>query len=295
MNETTKFTYRTAGGECRFSFNSDFWVTHIDGASSIEVEFDAASANNTVGVNVVGQKIQPRTLIMDGAVFGDVENNRKKVLDTILPGVPARLYKEQDGKTCHLDGYPMETPKFEDGNGKQDFQFHFFCAYPYWIYGEETFNPFIQYTKYFRLPFNTGGTWQIASFEDVDNATIVNSGNAEQGFRAKFLILSDPMENDMNKNPQSEISLTNLTRGEELRFWVPRDLVSRGDVLEFCTIDNQKGFWNTTTNTPIMPALQTITAFNMKLSAKDNVFDFQRYGIEARCWVGAYKGVSAGE
>lgn len=295
MNETTSFIYRTSAAECRFSAASDFWITHIDGAASLETEFDTMNTVGSHGANIAGRRIQPRSITIDGAVFGDVEANRQKVLDTILPNVPARFYKEHNGRVCHLDGFPLVTPDFADGNGVQEFQFQLFCAFPFWIEGEEKFNPFSQYTKFFKLPFNTGGTWQIASTEDTTALTVVNKGNAEQGFKARFLVLSTPLENSAKGNPQSEISLVNLTRGEELRFWVPGDLISRGDMLEFSTIDNEKGFWNKTRGIQIMPALQTVSAFNMKLSAKDNVFETEKTNIDAQCWIGAFEGVSAGE
>lgn len=286
MNQNTIVQYKTKYGRIAFAFESDFWIGSIDGASSVTVNIDAVQSVQQTGASVSGQQVQAKTLIITGELVGTLEKNRREMLNVVRPMEPAQLSVIQDGYTAIIDGYPATTPLFNDGNGKQDFQFKFYCPWPYWNLGEIAANPFISTTSLFRFPFYTGGTWRISSYGELQELNVKNIGTAPTGFRVEWTILSE--------TPSGTLILRDLTSSTMFKSYIYPYEVSKGDVLELCTLDGQRRFINKTTGKGLYNNMDNFKALHMALLPGDNYFKMDNETLDTSCIIYAPEGVLSG-
>lgn len=186
MNENTVFTYENAIGKLTFAFDSNMWLTDIDGASSVDIEISESQSNGQVGASVASQSVKPRSITIDGAIFEPILLNRKKLLSVMAPQVPATLTVSQGRESWYLDVIPEKTPEISPGNGVQYFQARIRAPYPYWKSTTSYSNQIAGLVPMFRFPFNTGGGWWISKFSDSYFSTIKNRGNVPIEFQVTF-------------------------------------------------------------------------------------------------------------
>lgn len=177
MNETTVFTYENSIGKITFSYASDFWISDIDGVSSIEVDISASRSTGQAGSSIAGQSVQPRPIPVDGYIYEPLDINRARLIEVIAPEVPATLTVFENGESWYLDVFPKKTPNILPGNGLQYFQMELYSAYPYWRSTKELASMAAGLVAMFEFPFFTGGTWWISKFSEDYFTVIENHGN----------------------------------------------------------------------------------------------------------------------
>ena len=207
MNEKTNFIYENAFGKIEFAFDSDFWITDIDGASSLDVSISSSQGVNQIGSTVSGQSIQPVTMSVSGCMFGNTEVNREKMLNIIAPGVDSTFSVILDEVKWSRTVIPSKTPIIEAGNGCVDFQFKLYSAYPYWTNNTSEGKGLNGLIPTFKFPFNTAGTWYISEFSDQMLAEVVNEGNVESSVRVTITARANGITNP---------TIYNLTTGQNI-------------------------------------------------------------------------------
>lgn len=204
MDNTTVIIYKTAARELRFAYDSDLWIEEESSFSSVTVEIASTSAYGQIGGDITNQQVRPKTLTIDGAVKGDVEANRRIILNVIQPLVPAQIIVQTGGKSYYLAGFPNVTPIFENGVGLQKFQLQFFVPFPYWQSFDEATYHFRKTNKLFKFPTSLAGNWYISTFDEALNINAYNNGNVPTGVIITVSVYQDITE---------PITITNLTTG----------------------------------------------------------------------------------
>lgn len=218
MNETTKFIFENALGKITFAYESDFWITEIDGLSSVDVDISESRSSNQVGASLASQSIQPRTIPIDGCIYEPLALNRDSLIGTVAPGIHSTLTVIDNGKSWFLDVVPTQTPNIAPGNGLQHFQMELYSPYPYWRSSEAVGAEIAGITKLFRFPFYTGGTWRISEYSNSFFKTVTNTGNVPIEFRVTFTArgeLRNPELYHMGSRKRIKI-LKTMTTGERM-------------------------------------------------------------------------------
>lgn len=179
MNQDTKIRYQSAGGILDFAFNSDFWIEKIAGLQT-DISLNTSQSVGQRGSTVNGQSVQPKKVTVNGAIFGNVEANRTKVLAAILPLQEAKITFLQNGESWYLEGWPTKTPIFEDGVGVQEFQFQFYVPYPYFRSSEQRSYQLSGLRAMWHTPFYTGGRFYISKYTEDAFCRVANTGNVAQ-------------------------------------------------------------------------------------------------------------------
>lgn len=182
----TKFTYTTAIGELVFEYDSAFWVTEIDGISSVDIDVSESRSPGQIGSSITSQSVQPRNFTIDGCIFEPVDSNREKLIDVFAPQVPATLTITSGTQSYFLDVIPTRTPEISLGQGLRNFQVQLRAAYPYWRSTRQYSTQIAGLTALFKFPFYTGGTWWISKYSDNYFRTITNKGNVPIEFNVLF-------------------------------------------------------------------------------------------------------------
>lgn len=216
MNEKTVFAYESAIGTLVFAYDSPFWITNVDGVSSVDIDISESRSSMQIGATIAGQSVKPRSFTLDGAIFEPIQAGRDRVLDIIAPQTPATLTITQDGQSWYLDVVPQRTPEITPGNGVQYFQVQLHAAYPYWRSTTSYANQLVGMTPLFRFPFHTGGSWWLSRFTDDYFSTVQNHGNVPIEFRVTFAArsaLSNPELYHMDTGKRIRL-IKSMTAGE---------------------------------------------------------------------------------
>lgn len=183
--------YENANGQTvEFSKKTGIRLVQIDGLSSNDIDVSSAQSTGQIGASLTGQKVQPKSVTFEGRYRYD-PTVRRKILDTILPTVSARIryIDDQAGIDVYLEGVPTQTPDMSTNPYWQSFQFTMFCAFPYWKAIDGGYLNFVSYEARFKFPYTFSSTEQWKISEKVINqlSTIINSGSVPIGFVARFM------------------------------------------------------------------------------------------------------------
>jgi len=185
MNESTTFSYETAFGRLDFSVDSPFWISEIDGASSVDIDIYQNRAAGQVGASISGQSVQGRVLPITGSISDPVEDNRKMLIAAIPPMIPGTFTAHRGGESWFLDVVPEKSPDITPGNGLQFFQMRLFAAYPYWRSQADNNQMLAGLVAMFEFPWDSGGEWWISQFI-AGFAYVDNENNVEVPFKVVF-------------------------------------------------------------------------------------------------------------
>lgn len=187
MNGDTIFIYESAIGKIVFQRDQmQFWLTEIDGASSVDIDISESRSSGQVGASVAGQSVQPRSFTVDGCIFEPLALNRAHLLNVIAPQTPATLTILQGGESWYLDIIPEKTPEVTPGEGIQHFQTRLHAPYPYWRTTASYATQIAGLVAMFEFPFFTGGSWWISKYSDSFFRTVENKGNVPIEFQLMF-------------------------------------------------------------------------------------------------------------
>lgn len=186
MNENTSFILESAIGKIEFAYASPFWISEIDGVSSVDIDISQSQSSGQVGSSIANQSVQPKAFTIDGAIFDPVQTNRRKLIEVVAPQTNATLTVKIGVDSWYLDVVPERTPDISPGNGMQNFQLRLYAAYPYWRSTTSYAHQVAGLTAMFKFPFFTGGKWWISKFNDSYFSEIENSGNVPIEFQVIF-------------------------------------------------------------------------------------------------------------
>lgn len=226
MNHTTRILYQSEAGSLSLSYESDFWISEISGIQT-DISLNTSQSVGQRGTTINGQSVQPKKLTVNGAVFGDVEENRAKVLSTVLPLQEAKMVFSQNGESWYLEGYPTKTPVFGDGIGVQNFQFSFYVPYPYFRSTEKKSYQLSGLQALWRTPFFTGGSFWISRFTEDAFCRVENAGNVEQAVTITLYAAAEV----------TEPVIYNVERGSHIRV---NKVMAPGEQVVISTHDKDK-------------------------------------------------------
>lgn len=186
MNSNTKIIYDNGMRQMTFSKSGTIWITTLSGFSSNNITISETQATGQTGTTLSGQAIQPKDITIDGVIRGDIAANRRALLATVSPGIPARITVVQGNKSYYLEGVPTKTPEISDGMSEQDFQFAFHSPYPYWQDTDHVNSTVSGLAALFRFPFYTGGEWYISKYSEGYYGEVINEGDMAVGFVVSF-------------------------------------------------------------------------------------------------------------
>lgn len=209
-----KYIYTNQYNESiEFYEGSPFRITEIDGQSVNTVDISEASTINQVGSTVSGRTIESKDIDIAGD-FIDSFTNRRKILDTIIPG-PGNFRMIDDNIDVYLDVEIKQTPDIAPQDKVyKPFDFTIHAAYPYWKSTNVINVPFTELVSKFRLPrqFSNMIKWKISEKKIKQIQTIVNEGSIESGFIVKFQSDTEVQSPELlNVNTQEHIRFTGLT------------------------------------------------------------------------------------
>lgn len=212
-----------------FGEGSAYRITEIDGQSVNDIDISEASTINQVGATVSGRQIKSKDIDIIGD-FIDSYENKRKMLDTIVPGAGTWRMVD-DNLDVYLDVEVRQTPdiKPQDKVYKM-FDFTIHAAYPYWRSTSVINVPFTQLLSMFKFPrdFSSTVPWKISEKKIQQIQTIVNQGSDESGFIVKFQADTEV------KSPE----LLNVKTQEHIRF---TDFTMQpDDVIVVSTYENEK-------------------------------------------------------
>jgi hypothetical protein len=220
LDDRTIVEYENILGKVTFRVDSPFWIEEIESGSSVDVNLREVQAVGQVGTTITSQDVQPRSFTMSGSIHDPIDENRRELLDIIVPKYRSTLTVNHNGGSWFLDVVPTKTPHITPGKAIQYFQVTLHAAYPYWRTVEminhslntiiphfmfpytHTASPdplmFSEYlTNYYTSVYNTGSvpigcTIQIAARQaTVTNPQITNLATSQQIKIQKTLIVRD--------------------------------------------------------------------------------------------------------
>lgn len=178
------------GHSVEFSKKTGIYLVQIDGLSSNDIDVSSAQSTGQIGASLTGQKVKPKSPTFEGRYRYD-PTVRRKLLDTILPTVSARIryIDDEAGIDVYLEGVPTQTPDISTNPLWQSFQFTMFCPFPYWRGMDGGYFNFVSYEAKFKFPYTFSSTVQWKISEKIINqlSTIVNTGSVPIGFVAHFV------------------------------------------------------------------------------------------------------------
>lgn len=209
-----KYIYTNQYNESiEFHEGSPFRITEIDGQSVNDIDISEASTINQIGATVSGTTVNPKDIDIVGD-FKDSYQNRRKMLDTIIPG-KGNWRMIDDYLDVYLDVEIKQTPDISpQDKAYKPFDFTIHAAYPYWKSTNVINVPFTEIISKFRLPrqFSNMVKWKISEKKIKQLQTIINQGSDQTGFIVKFQADTEVQSPELlNVNTQEHIRFTGLT------------------------------------------------------------------------------------
>ncbi len=216
MTDSTIVIYKSKGGEITFSVESDFWLTDITGLE-MQVDINTSQNKEMAGQSVTSMAVSGRNMTFTGAICGDLQINRKKLINAVLPFENAEITLITDDGAYIIQGYVAKTPYIEPGAGIQVFQFEFFAPYPYFktqsnkVYTLSGINPLWQ------TPFHMQENFYISKYSENMFVDIFNSGNVSQAFTINIYAqeqVTNPVIHNVTQNSFIKINKV-LEKGDK--------------------------------------------------------------------------------
>lgn len=179
---TRKFMYQNSrGDEIFFALDSNFILNSISGIDSNDIDLQSSDSVGQIGSTINYKHIKDKNITINGAIKKDVETNRAKLLDVVLPSDDAKLYCIIDDQRYFIKVTPSTTPIIANVDHGAKFQFVLNCPYPFWEDSVENLSTLNGVQPKFSFSLNLSGTWQLGSSIATEFVNIRNSGNQAVG------------------------------------------------------------------------------------------------------------------
>ena len=220
------------GRMLEFSSMSGFNLIQIDGLSENDITITEVSGSSQIGSTATNKKIEPKSITFEGDYKASYDN-RRTLIDTIAPGVNARIriIDDEIGLDVYIEGTPTKTPILSNEKVYQKFQFVFHCPFPFWTMTTEQSVSFAEYDSHFRFPrsFSNTVSWRISDRSLLLIENIRNEGTLKTGFTVQFKATGEVTSPELLK----------ISTQEKIK--MKSDFVMQaGDIVEISTYDDKK-------------------------------------------------------
>lgn len=199
--------------------NPYFHVTNIDGMTGVASDVAAATTPSMDGDKVNSIRTQPRGIVIDMRIKGDVsvEEAKRYILRAIKPKQTGRLVLHQDGRDVEISGVveSISMPRFESG---VTMQVALHCSEPYW---QDVENVLVEISRvidahYFPIAFPAEGII-MGEFDINMTRTYTNDGDAECGIIITIIALGEVINPTIYKSDGSFIGVNDsMVIGDEI-------------------------------------------------------------------------------
>lgn len=191
-----RFTYISARGDILpLSENNDFFLTNINGQTTARGSISSSTIGGVDGDTVTNIQAQPRTIILDLHINGNVEESKRRILNVVKLKQNGTLRWTQSGRTVDITGKveSIDMPRWKRGT---IMQITMHCEQPFWEDVEAVIaqiNEAINlhyFTDYQNdmLYFPESGI-PLGEFDTTRSKHFYNSGDIEVGLEFEIIAL----------------------------------------------------------------------------------------------------------
>ena len=204
--------------------NPYFHVTNIDGMTGVASDIAAATTPSMDGDKVNSIRTQPRGIVIDMRIKGDVsvEEAKRYILRAIKPKQTGRLVLHQDGRDVEISGVveSISMPRFTNG---VTMQVSLYCSAPYWQDVENVLVEISRVIDAHYFPIEQGGLAfpvegiVMGEYDINMTRTYTNDGDAECGIIITIIALGDVINPAIYKADGSFIGVNaEMVVGDEI-------------------------------------------------------------------------------
>lgn len=228
MNYTLKYV-NEFGQSILFSADSGFILSSAEGLGANVIQTTNSQGINLIGGVLRGQSIQPRVMTFKGSIEkGNIEQKKKRLLDTILPGVRAKLIFNN---IWGVDVVPTLTPDPSHEIRFSTFDFVLEAAYPFWTQATQIRTSLSGMLPRFKFYWNLTFPWKFGERISEQFINVNNAGSVQSGMNIIFHALAHV------RNPSvSKISIDGNVTQETIK--INRDMIPGESV----TVENQANY-----------------------------------------------------
>lgn len=176
------FTYiNDLGGSIEFSLASGFILTSDTyGLTENHITVTTSKGVGQKGETLQSANVQPRPITIAGFIKGLSTEGKQKLLDVVLPEVPAKLYHNGE---YFLSVTPTQTPTIGAADYFARFQFALTAPYPYWIAASSKATALLELNPKFKFPIKWIVPYRFAEGMETAFVNVRNTGKLEIPFK----------------------------------------------------------------------------------------------------------------
>lgn len=210
-----------------FSPFGEIVANKIDNINGHDQDIKTNQGINQIGNTITKIIVKNKTIGISGEIRGDLDNNRKMLLQVIKPQVKGFLYAKGKYRTYKIEVAAKKTPFISGGYVTQKFQISFYAPYPYWQIDKEQKADIRALIPLFRFPKNFKDTWKFSEYQRSEFINVDNNGNEKTGIK---IVLTAKTE---AKNPK----ILNVETGELIKL---NYTMQAGEIITITTGYNNK-------------------------------------------------------
>jgi hypothetical protein len=219
------FTYVNKYGESiEFSLDSGFILTSAtSGLTENYVTVTTAKGVGQTGEAVQSALVNTRPITIAGFIQGLSTAGKQRLLDVVLPEVPAKLYWNNE---YYLEVTPTSTPFIQAEDYFAKFQFGLMAPYPYWIAKTSQTSAIFKLDPKFKFPVNWTKPYKFAEGMETAFVNVKNTGQIETPFKAVFRASGEVVNPKITNINTGQFLLLNRTlqSGEVITVDITHDL-----------------------------------------------------------------------
>lgn len=219
------FTYiNDLGGSIEFSLASGFVLTRDTyGLTENYITVTTSKGVGQVGETLQSANVQPRPITIAGFIQGLATAGKQRLLDVVLPEVPAKLYHNGE---YYLSVIPTQTPTIEAEDYFPRFQFALTAPYPYWIAASSKATAIFELKPRFKFPVKWIEPYRFAEGMETAFVNVKNIGQLETPFKVTFKAMGEVVKPRIENVNTGAFLLLNRTlqHGEIVTIDITHDL-----------------------------------------------------------------------
>ncbi|MBO5955256.1 MAG: phage tail family protein [Clostridia bacterium] len=212
------------GGSIEFSLASGFILTRDTyGLTENHIIVTTSKGVGQKGETLQSANVEPRPITIAGFIQGLATAGKQRLLDVVLPEVPAKLYHNGE---YYLSVTPTQTPTIEAADYFARFQFALTAPYPYWIAANSKSSAIFELLPKFKFPINLTKPYRFAEGTETAFVNVKNIGQLETPYKAVFRATGEVVNPRIENINTKEFLLLNKTlqRGEVVTVEFTHDL-----------------------------------------------------------------------
>ena len=206
------------GKSVRLYGGDEFQISRAQGLTPVTSNLVTSQGLHGIGVVVESQSIEPKTIIIQGHILGESIPGRKKLLDTIVPGIGGRLIYNN---TWEIKVKVTQSPDIQQNLDYAKYHISLKAPNPYWTGVNERVVILTGMYGTFRFPVSFARPHSFGRRTQLASVNARNDGNVPSNFRIVFRATSAVI------NPY----MTNVVTGDMMK--LEREMVTG----EMITID----------------------------------------------------------